>query len=64
MRVVTRLYDAIEAGVTAAAEERSRLGYSRGEELSEDPAIRKEKHMAQLAEMRRRELRASARNAY
>ena len=47
-----------------AAAERSQLGYSRGEELSEDPAIRKAKHMAQLAEMRRRELRAAARNVY
>jgi hypothetical protein len=50
--------------VAAAAAERSQLGYSRGEELSEDPAIRKAKHMAQLAEMRRRELRAAARNVY
>lgn len=40
------------------------MGYSRGEELAEDPVIRKEKHMAQLAEMRRRELRAAARNFY
>ena len=63
-RVHARLYDAIEAGVTAADEERSRLGYTRGEELSEDPAIRKEKHMAQLAEMRRRELRAAVGNIY
>ena len=59
-----RLYDAIEAGVTEADAERSRLGYTRGEELSEDPAIRKQHHMAQLAEMRRRELRAAARNIY
>ena len=62
--VFIRLYDAIEFGVAAAEEERAQLGYSRGEELSEDPAIRKEKHMAQIAEMRRRELRAAARNIY
>lgn len=48
----------------AAAEERQQLGYSRGEELSEDPRVRREKHMVQLAEMRRKELRAAARNIH
>ena len=31
---------------------------------AEDPVLRREKHMAKLAEMRRRELRAAARNEY
>ena len=63
-RVAHSLYDAIETGVAAADEERRQLGYSRSQELSEDPVVRKEKHMVQLAEMRRRELRAAARNIY
>lgn len=37
---------------------------AQGEELGEDPLLRRERQASQIAEMRRRELRAAARNTH